>query len=782
MIAARWRGLARRRRLLAVGLALPAAWLALWVAVPVVEVTPPLSTALIARDGRLLGATVAADQQWRFGPPSCVPDHYRQALVQFEDRRFDRHVGLDPLAIGRAAWQNLRAGEVVSGGSTITMQVVRLSRPGRPRNLGEKLIEALLALRLEMARSKDQIIALYATHAPYGGNVVGLDAASWRYFGREPASLSWAEAALLAVLPNNPGLLHPGRHRDRLRARRDGLLDHLHERGCLDDVTWRLALAEPLPPRPLPLPQLAPHLLARVAQGVGRVATTVDADLQRAVYGLVDRHQRTLGGAGIHNAAALVAEVRSGQVLAYVGNVTPDGPARHGQWVDLTAAPRSTGSLLKPLLFAAMVQAGEVLPRQLVADIPTHFGSYQPENYGRTYTGAVPASTALARSLNVPAVRMLASHGVDRFADLVRRLGLTTLHRPAQDYGLTLIIGGAEGSLWELAGVYAGLARTALAPAGAVPGPRPLQLTVAAPPAAPPPPLGPGACYLTLRALVETERPGADGAWRRFEGAPHVAWKTGTSSGHRDAWAVGVTPDHVVAVWVGNASGEGAANLTGHQAAAPLLFALQGLLPGGQAFPAPWHDLREVTVCAASGMLAGPDCVATRPELVPRAMPGGDVCAFCQRVHTDRSGRWRLLADCAPLSEVVSTSRFVLPPAMEGPYRQHHRQHEPLPPWHPDCELAASAEATLECVYPPAGAAVAIPRELAGDLGRMVCEAVHRRPGARIFWHLDDRYLGQTRDLHQMALAPEPGAHVLTLIDEHGEVARRRFTVVEPAR
>jgi len=509
--------------------------------------------------------------------------------------------------------------------------------------------------------------------------------------------------------------------------------------------------------------------------------TTLAADLQRAAADLVTSHQRALAGAGIHNAAALVAEVGSGRVLAYVGNVTPGDEASHGEYVDVVAAPRSTGSLLKPFLFAAMVQAGEVLPQQLVADIPTHFGSYRPENYERHHDGAVPAAAALARSLNVPAVRMLAGHGVDRFADLLRRLGLTSLHRPARDYGLTLIIGGAEASLWEMAGLYAGLGRVAQAAPGRTPTTGPLRFTdMPAAVASPKPrelPLGSGACYLALRALEETERPGVDGAWRRFAGAPRIAWKTGTSTGHRDAWAVGVTAEHVVAVWVGNASGEGAVGLTGQRVAAPLLFDLHGLLQGNPRLPVPWHDLREVTVCAASGMLAGPDCASTRGELVPSAMQGGDVCAFCQRVHTDRSGRWRVAADCVPLSEMVVSSRFVLPPAMEEPYRQQHRHHEPLPPWHPDCDRIAPAGASLACLYPPPGARLHVPRELGGDRGRVVCEAVHRRPGARVFWHLDDRYLGQTHGLHQMTLDPEPGQHVLTLVDDHGESIARRFAV-----
>jgi penicillin-binding protein 1C len=766
--------------------------------VPVVQFDEPLSRVLLDRDGALLSATIAADGQWRFGAADAIPGKFVTALTLYEDRRFFGHPGVDPLALARALGQNLGRREVVSGGSTLTMQVVRLSRKGRPRSLAEKLVEAVLALRLERALSKREILRLYAAYAPFGGNTVGLDAAAWRYFGREPERLSWSETAMLAVLPNAPSLIHPGRNRARLLAKRNRLLDKLHAAGAIDALTLALAKQEQLPPAPLPLPALAPHLLARVQATAGTprwrsgdasawLRSTLRVDLQRRATEVVSRHQRVLSENGVHNAAALVLDVASGEALAYVGNSgNADAQPPRGQQVDVIPALRSTGSVLKPLLFAAMLDAGEVLPRQLVADVPTHFGAFHPENFDRSYAGAVPAELALARSLNVPAVRMLRSYGVGRFYSLLRRAGLRSLSRPAEEYGLALILGGAESSLWEITSVYASLARgvnefgsrdaVAFGPATylrAAPDRR-------RPPAADAP-LGAAASYLTLEAMLEVERPGEDAAWRTFARSRKVAWKTGTSYGFRDAWAVGVTPKYAVGVWAGNASGEGRPGLTGYAAAAPILFELFGLLPGDEWFEAPEADLRDIDVCAGSGMRAGPYCERRRGELVPAAALNAPACSHCRLLHTDASGRFRVNADCEAVAAIRPVSWFVLPPAMEWYYRRRHSDYRPLPPLRSDCRDGPRQSASLSWVSPPEGAHLYVPVEMGGTLGRIVFEAAHREAGTSVFWHLDDAYVGETRDIHQLALAPAPGRHLLTLVDEAGEMVRRSFSVVSRA-
>jgi penicillin-binding protein 1C len=302
------------------------------------------------------------------------------------------------------------------------------------------------------------------------------------------------------------------------------------------------------------------------------------------------------------------------------------------------------------------------------------------------------------------------------------------------------------------------------------------------------PPLGPGAAWLALEAMLEVERPGEDFAWRAFSSSRRIAWKTGTSYGFRDAWAVGVTPHHVVGVWVGNADGEGRPGLTGYSAAAPILFDLFDLLPGRGWFPEPEDALADIEVCARSGMRRGPHCTQSRPRLVTRAGLETPPCAWCRLAHLDGALEWQVHGDCERVSAIRAVPWFVLPPAMETYYRLQHADYRPLPPLRPDCRagVGATGGATLACVSPKEDATVYVPVEMDGSLGRVVFEAAHRQPGTRVFWHLDAAFQGETRDIHQMALAPAPGPHVLTLVDEHGASVERRFRAlrrtVDPTR
>ncbi|MBR4739600.1 MAG: transglycosylase domain-containing protein, partial [Bacteroidales bacterium] len=359
------------------------------------------STVVESAEGELLGARIAADEQWRFPPCDTVPERFATALVQFEDRHFWWHPGVDPSALVRAVRDNLRSGHVVSGGSTITMQVIRLSRQ-KERNLWQKMIEAVLATRLELRYSKRQILALYASHAPFGGNVVGLEAASWRYFGRPAAELSWGEAATLAVLPNAPATLHLSRGRGELLVKRNRLLLRLLEHGDISADTYEAALEEPLPDAPLPLPSWAYHYVENCPKGV-RTRTGIRLGLQKAVEAAVNRRSDDLAREGIADMAAVVMDNATGEVVAYVGNASPSR-SRPGVQVDIASSPRSTGSILKPFLYAAALQEGVILPRTLLPDIPVNLGGFAPQNFDRQYYGAVHANEALARSLNVPSV------------------------------------------------------------------------------------------------------------------------------------------------------------------------------------------------------------------------------------------------------------------------------------------------------------------------------------------------------------------------------------------
>ncbi len=772
-------------------------------AVPPTRFPGGLSAAVYARRGELLGAAVSSEGQWRLPRAAVLPGRFVRALTAYEDKRFFSHSGIDPVALLRAALQNARAGKTVSGGSTITMQVARLGRPGEARNMAEKAVEALMALRIELLHGKGGILALYAGNAPFGGNVVGIDAASFRFFGRAPESLSWAEAATLAVLPNSPSAAHPGKNRLLLQSKRDRLLRYLARSGEMDADDLALALAEPLPPQPFSLPRLAPQLVDRFAMAgpAARVETTIDASLQERATELLERRVGRLRAGGVHNGACLIARVDTGEVLAYVANVSAPGVSMsHGEAVDLIRAERSSGSLFKPFLYAAALEAGELGPRSLLPDLPTRYGSYEPENNAGTYSGAIRADEALARSLNVPFVRLLKSFGVERFRDLLVSTGMSSLRRRAEDYGLTLILGGAETSLWEMAGRFAALARSAYHGGSGIQGPGggqvfDLGLTRAelAARVRRPDPFSAGAAALTLDALTKVARPEEEAAWEDYASARRIAWKTGTSFGFRDAWAIGVYGSFVAGVWVGNASGEGRPSLKGSAAAAPILFDLFGLLDAGGAgdtlqtsndvqprtgppSAAPAPDFRETEVCTDSGWAAGPDCARAETALVPATAKGLPPCPYCTSVAVSADGRFRVRAEEEDPANVRIEKRFVLPPAIER-YFARSLGYKGLPPWKPGSAQSGS-DRSLQVVTPEQGASLFIPVEITGRPGAAVFTVAHRDAKAVVFWQLDGIYLGSTRGIHAIEVRPAAGEHVLTVVDGSGRSVSRRFTVL----
>ncbi|MES2274874.1 MAG: penicillin-binding protein 1C [Bacteroidota bacterium] len=752
----------------------------------------PTSYVIEDDSGQLLGATIAADGQWRFPNNNQVPEKFKQCIIAFEDKRFMHHPGVDLLAFARAVKHNLQSKRVTSGGSTLTMQVIRLATQHK-RTFWNKLLEMIMALRLEAGYSKNEILALYAGNAPFGSNVVGLDAASWRYFGRTPDKLSWGEMAAMAVLPNSPALVHPGKNRNTLLKKRNLLLDKLAAMGTIDTITARLAKLEPMPDKPMPLPQLAPHLLQRFKtehpagnETVTRIRTSIKSDLQQQVNDILERHHQVLKANGINNIAAIVLDVETGQALAYTGNISHRENAALESDVDVIGAPRSPGSTLKPLLYANMLHDGYLLPNSLVPDIPTQIAGYHPENFDLGYDGAIPASKALSRSLNVPAVKMLQKFKYERFYDFLKKAGITTLKQPADYYGLSLILGGGENTLWELSGAYADMARVlnhynknGKYNAGDYHSPVYQVQDKVEPKLEKNGLLDAGSIYYTLQAMEEVMRPGEEMLWQQFASTQRVAWKTGTSFGFRDGWAIGITPKYVVGVWVGNTTGEGRPNLTGINTAAPAMFEIFRLLPVTRDwFEMPMRDMVKIKVCHESGFRAGENCDHPDEMWVPAGGLKSPVCPYHQLVHLDKTGRWQANADCEQPEHMIAKNWFVLPPSMEYYYRNKNYQYKTLPPYKANCAVAGNTN-TMEVIYPRDGAKVYIPVEADGKRGRLICNAAHRQPGAKIFWHLDDQYIGQTTDFHQMEINATAGNHVLTLVDGNSNEVTVGFVVVD---
>ncbi len=748
------------------------------------------STVLEDRSGKLLGATIADDGQWRFPEGNPIPEKFRTAIILFEDKRFNQHVGIDLRSLARATQQNLKAGKIVSGGSTITMQVIRLARKNKSRTFFEKLIEMVLATRLEFRYSKEEILSLYAAHAPFGGNVVGIESACWRYFGRDATELSWSEAALLAVLPNNPSLIHPGKNRTLLKQKRDRLLQRMMEAGKFDELTLELSISENIPDNPIALPRTASHLLMQAIKdghAQTRIRSSLQTFLQERTNQIIADHHQALKGNQVFNAAALVMEVKTGSVLAYTGNA-PAG-YDHDEQVDIIQARRSTGSILKPFLYAAMLDEGKLLPRTLQPDIPTLISGFSPRNFSKQYDGAVAADQALIRSLNIPAVYELRDYRYEKFYELLKGVGITTLTQAPDHYGLSLILGGAEGTLWDITGAYASMART-LQTYFEVPGKNRYDKSDFHPPfylltdsvirnnPEESSWLSAASLYLTMNVLKELYRPGEETGWRHFNSTKKIAWKTGTSHGLRDGWAVGVNGEYAVGVWVGNADGEGRPGLTGTESAAPILFDIFSQLPGNSWFQEPAQELFEIQICSRSGMRATEWCIENETMKITKAGLQSAPCNYHQPVHLSHDGKYRVHADCESISKMKTVSWFVLPPVQEYYFKSKNLSYRILPPLRSDCVNPASV-ATMDLIYPRPQARIFIPRELNGMLGSVLFEATHRQRSTNIFWHLDGVYMGTTQGNHQLSMTPDPGHHVLTLIDEEGTLVVQEFSVVD---
>ena len=746
------------------------------------------STILLNSDNEVIGASIATDGQWRFPAITKVPDKFTKALICFEDEYFYKHPGVNPVAFGRAFIQNIKAKRTQSGGSTISMQVIRMSRNVKNRNIFSKLFETIAATRLECSYSKQEILEIYATHAPYGGNVVGLEAASWRYFARSPNKLSWAESALLAVLPNAPSLIFPGKNNAKLLAKRNRLLKKMHLKGILDKETYQLAQLEPLPQKPFPLPNQAPHLLARLKKDGHegkRVVSSLNSQLQEQVKSIIHRYNRMLADNGVHNACAMITDIETGKVLAYIGNI--EGLAKqHSPDVDIITAKRSYGSLLKPVLYALSVDEGLCTPYSLLQDFPINIDGYCPRNFTETYHGAIFADKALAQSVNIPFVKLLKQYSTAKFLYKLRKLGLHSLNKSADYYGLSLILGGGESTMWELNGMYASMARQlnhqfdyagnynssdihSLTYLNAF---KPLKNTLVKENL-----VSNQSLYFTFNALLDANRPGSENNWQEYYDAQKIAWKTGTSFGFRDAWCIGLNKKYVVSVWLGNADGEGKAGLTGIGTAAPLMFEIFSHLPQSEWFKKPL-SLDSVSVCKTSGYKANLYCNDVEIKELPSSQIKSKACPYHKLIALDSDKKLQVNSSCISASEIKMTPWFVLPSVMEYYYRQNNPSYQILPPYQENCASNYSIK-NIDFVNPPNGAKLILPTQNDGSSGQLVVEIAYRNPKNSLFWQVDGEFYGTTKIYHKKMLSLKAGKHQIVVTDNSGEQASLKFEIVE---
>jgi penicillin-binding protein 1C len=737
------------------------------------------STLVVARDGTPLRAFADARGVWRYWvEPEQVSPRYLEALLGYEDRWFHRHPGVNPLALVRAAAQALHHGEIVSGGSTLTMQVARLIEP-TPRNALGKAWQIMRALQLEARLDKRQILTLYLNLAPFGGNLEGVEAASWAYLGKSAARLSHAEAALLAVLPQAPSRLRPDRAPDAARAARDKVLARLADLGVWSAAELGQAQLEPVSARRLSPPLMAPLLAERLQRdATGVIVSTVDARLQALVERRVAGHLAPLPART--SAAVLVVDNASGEALAYVGSGRFADAERLGH-VDMVTATRSPGSTLKPFLYGLALDDGLIHSESLLVDAPQAFDGYRPANFGERFNGPVSASDALRLSLNVPAVELLDRVTPRRFVARLDHAGLRLALPNAAEPNLSVILGGTGTTLEQLVGAYTALARGGVAARVRL---RADQLAIERRV------LSEGAAWI-VRAILEAHgRPGEPREGIDESRRPRLAWKTGTSFGFRDSWAIGVTASRTIGVWIGRPDGTPMPGHYGAVTALPLLFALVDALPRSAADTQPTALPPTVAVASICWPLGRPETL-TAPEhchqrrdawvldgVVPPTWPDRNDAGFASMlvtVRVDQEGR-RIAADCEV--DDARTTTIARWPALAQPWLAPAvRRRTAAPPFAPGCAAAA-----------PVAGGVRIDGAIDGAVLR-------RAPGSRraptldlralgasgdVSWLVDGRLVGVSRDGVALRwVAGEGGTHDIVALDRGGHYDRVTIRVLE---
>lgn len=741
----------------------------LWHAFPLPE-RKPFSLLIEDRRGRFVHAFRAADGIWRLHTsPDQIPPRLKAILLAREDRWFYHHPGVNPFALVRAAWQNLSAGRRISGASTITMQIARMLEP-KERTVGSKLLEMLRAIQLEWRYSKDELLSMYLSMVPLGGNVEGLQSAALLYYQTPLERLNIAQLFDLMLIPSDPNGLRPDRagarlHAERLRQARRWLAD-----GSLTPADSVVLWDTPAGAVRNPLPRHAAHVSLRIARlypGVAAVRSTIDLDMQDRVETLLANHLRPWQRSGVQNGAVMVVENATGAVRAYAGSGSFLDDATRGQ-VDAVMALRSPGSTLKPFLYAMQIDAGALTPRMVLMDTPYDAEGFYAENYDGTYDGMVRADEALQRSLNVPMVRMLKQAGLPAFQRFLDEEGFHSLRSQQGRLGLSMILGGCGVRLDELVAAFASFPRNGLW--------RPLRWQEDAPSdtSAVRRVFSPATAYLVTRILSGLERPDMPNNFEYALTLPRVAYKTGTSYGRRDAWCIGYSAAYTVGVWMGNVSNRGNPDLVGSRSAAPLLLDVFTSIAGPAEkaiLPAP-PSVRTRQVCALSGRPPGPHCDRLIDDLFIDRVSDASPCAMCGEFLVSPDGRESYCATCLGDHAYTTVVFPQYPPELLHFWRTRGVRRTMAPPHHPACTRVFAGEGPA-ILSPSDGMTyylVAHDQKLVLQAGSGVDVREHR-------WYVNDRYLGAKQPGERIFVTLSEGAHTVSCLDDRGRISRVSIAV-----
>ena len=805
---------------------------------PVEKLHPPSSTVVLNRHGEWLRVFTASDGSWRIPEPSLadISPKLQTAVLTYEDRWYYYHFGINPFSIAQAMVTNIKAGRVVRGGSTITMQVARMMEP-KPRTIRNKIIEMFRALQLEVRYSKNEILTLYLNMAPYGGNIVGSSAASRIYFNKPQNRLSLGEAALLAAIPNSPTLLRPDLHYTNAVRAREKVLRRMKTFSKISDRELREAVSEPVPATRYPMPFSAPHLTRLLKSShpepafaspapshafhsysenarsagiqVNRIHSTIDTRIQELGERILRESLDPLRREGISTGAIIVMDTKSREVLALVGSYSFFDQDGEGQ-VDGANARRSPGSTLKPFIYGLAIERGLTTPESLLNDVPIDYSGYKPVNYDGEYRGYVTASEALAHSLNVPAVNLYARLGNDGIYSFLQNAGISTLPESKGHYGLSLILGGCELTLLELTTLYAGLAnsgefatyrltmnparnkkenRTELGNAGRTALPASKDIEPRSQHAASPANsarsrvpskrlLSREACYILTEMLTEVRRPDLPAAYEAAANLPKIAWKTGTSYGHRDAWSIGYTPEFTIGVWVGNFNGTGVSSLVGSEVAGPVLFALFTALTTpatNRWFTRPGRvNTREV--CSLSGMLPSSHCPTSKFDYyIPSVSPNTE-CSIHKGIYIDEEMGTALCSHCR-VGRTYRRAVFEEWPAAIGTWLKRNGFAIPEMPAHFSACTGLVAGHSPIVISPSENSEYHIRPGIPLENQKISLQASVSNRTKQIFWFLDGQLIFNGDPAEKVFLVPVAGKHRLTCVDDEGRSTNQRLII-----
>ena len=713
------------------------------------------SVSVLDDKGEIIGVSLNKDEQWHLKSIDEIPEKLKISVINYEDKDFYKHFGVDFTSLVRAVRDNLIKRRK-TGASTITMQVAKSLKP-KERNIFNKYIEIIQAIKIDKFFEKDEILRMYLNNAPYGGNIVGYKTASYMYFQKKSDELTWAEATLLAVLPNSPGLMNVEKNQNKLLKKRDFLLKKLYNKKIINKRQYEISLKEPLPDKRYSFENLAPHLIRRVIEERKEkiIKTTIDSELQEKIEKISKDYSDFLKTQGIKNLSVLLIDNKSSEIKSYIGSQDFYDFENNGQ-VDGIIAKRSPGSLLKPFLYAVAIDEGLIAPCSKVSDVPLYFVNFSPQNANKKYYGIVEIQDALIKSLNIPFVSLLKEYGEEKFFYFLKEVLGFSDDNPSR-YGLSLILGTKEFTMEEIGKLYSGLANFGdfRSPIYIDVGTRNFSKESRY--------LSKGSSYLTLNTIKKLERPGMETLYK--EKNP-ISWKTGTSHGRRDGWAVGVTPDWTLVVWVGNFTGEGNSNLTGVYSAGNLLFRIMKILPKKQKeFQKP-NNLVKIKVDEETGYRLKYQ-IPSKEILYPIDAKPLRTSPYYKKIFVDDNGQE---IDSRDENFLNRKEKIILNYPIEV-INFFIRNGFDVSNIFGD----TSKKKGIKIIYPTNELRITIPKDFDGEKDLII--KIANLKNQNLYWYLNGEYLDKTRD-REKNLKLGNGKYQLTIISEEGDMEKINFEIL----